>query len=373
MSHIKLYTRENVKDLQWNQYKNGLEAMSFLKDFTLYGPGTYIDNIQTKFMLLTLDDLILPITVNQKEYDNSYICSPYSHYITGASEEIKLLKSSFLKCILRSFLQVLSPILKWGKINQVVCVNNWLVSTNLYPELSPESIKMITDFLVLRFPTHAIMFRSLNTSTDTQLLTTLSKNGYIHILARQIYLLEPQNAFRKNMVKKDLKLLQNSYYRVEDVVPSEASNIQKLYSALYLEKYTRLNPQYNEKYFKLALKSKLFSIIGFSKESNISAFFAVIQSGNLITMPFLGYNTSLNEGLYRMISTEFLLRGNEKKLLLHMSAGAASFKLLRGAKGYLEYTAVNIKHLPKRQRIPWKILRYMLNPIGEYFLKKYKL
>jgi hypothetical protein len=45
--------------------------------------------------------------------------------------------------------------------------------------------------------------------------------------------------------------------------------------------------------------------------------------------------------------------------ILHFSSGAASFKRLRGAEPHVEYSLVYHRHLPPRQRLPWRLLAWL--------------
>ncbi len=45
-------------------------------------------NLATMPAFLQVDGIEVPLTVNEKEWDNSWLCSPYTHYITYAHEEI---------------------------------------------------------------------------------------------------------------------------------------------------------------------------------------------------------------------------------------------------------------------------------------------
>ncbi len=56
------------------------------------------------------------------------------------------------------------------RARDTVHVNNWLLSTNLYPALSEAQIRAITTHLIARFPTHAIAWRSVNTVAGEALL-----------------------------------------------------------------------------------------------------------------------------------------------------------------------------------------------------------
>lgn len=94
-----------------------------------------------------------------------------------------------------------------------------------------------------------------------------------------------------------------------------------------------------------------------------------------MTTPLFGYDTSLPQqlGLYRMLSARLIEIACERRVLLHESSGAAQFKRNRGAEAEIEYTAVQVGHLPLRRRLPWTALADLLTKIGVPLLRKYKL
>src|SRR5205085_12541895 len=101
------------------------------------GVSHYIENIDTDLHALVWDDIILPITVNDAEYDNSYVCSPYSYFVSYAKESLDFLSQAWLRRLLSRVLGGLGKCLLRFHINKVVMVNNWLCSTTLYPSLQP--------------------------------------------------------------------------------------------------------------------------------------------------------------------------------------------------------------------------------------------
>ena len=122
---------------------------------------------------------MLPLTINDEEYDNCYVCSPYAGAVSYPLYELCEVDSKLLQSGLAAVIHSLAPALRMGRINRVVCVNNWLLSTNLYPEWGGEGIQELTTALISRYPQHAIIFRSLNHATNEALCEALSRNGFL--------------------------------------------------------------------------------------------------------------------------------------------------------------------------------------------------
>ncbi|MEL7266894.1 MAG: hypothetical protein AAFP69_19075, partial [Planctomycetota bacterium] len=53
-----------------------------------------IPNVHTKTALLRAGDSVLPVTINDVQHDNSWVCSPYTAAISYAGEETRHLRSS---------------------------------------------------------------------------------------------------------------------------------------------------------------------------------------------------------------------------------------------------------------------------------------
>ncbi len=120
-----------------------------------------IRNVTTRLTLEKIDDDWVPVTVNQAEYDNSYVCSPYTAYISYARDELGLLNNAFLETALKGAIGLGSLALKHAKINQTVSLNNWLVSTNLVPDWSEATLQNLVSDLTQRYPDHSLSLRSL--------------------------------------------------------------------------------------------------------------------------------------------------------------------------------------------------------------------
>src|SRR5258708_3505970 len=76
---LKLYSHSNNKDLHWPleaQYEH-----DYILPFLLSESQEYVSNVQTCMYVLQMAGHLFPLTVNDAEYDNSYVCSPFTKYI----------------------------------------------------------------------------------------------------------------------------------------------------------------------------------------------------------------------------------------------------------------------------------------------------
>ncbi|WP_249730693.1 GNAT family N-acetyltransferase [Paenibacillus sp. J2TS4] len=381
---MELYDRNDMERMRWPDTEDGQYACRYWLPLMRGGTEAYIHNVRTRCMLAKVNDrVVVPLTVNDGEYNNSYVCSPYTHYVTYTLQELALLKSPGLEVALRAVLRSMGLWLRMGRINQVVHLNNWLVSTNLYPALTAEEVSLLTARLREAFPAHALVFRSVNPGTDPVLYEALLREGYKMIGSRQVYELDtvhPESLPSKArwLLKRDGKLLEQSGYEVigsEDLGPDDVPRMAELYNALYLDKYSRCNPQFTEHYFATTLREGTLRYHVLRKQGKIDAVLGYFTRNGVMTTPIFGYDTSLpmETGLYRMLSVVLVREAERQGLLLNESSGAAGFKRCRGAVPRIEYTVVYDKHLPATRRMRWTVLADITHRWGVPIMQKRKL
>jgi hypothetical protein len=335
-------------------------------------------------MALLIDEqIVLPISINEEEYANSYVCSPYSHYVTYAKEELVLIQQRWLKFALKMLIDCFGVLCKWCHINKTVHINNWLLSTNLYPALQPEQLAAILSFLRERFPQHTLILRSLNAYTNTPLLEAARQHGCRLVPSRQIYLVEPAKndsitSKARWLLKRDRALVQKHGYNVvttNELQEQDIPHIVEIYNMLYLQKYSLCNPMFTEEFIRLALQEQTLQLVALRKDGRVDAVLGYFCRNGAMTTPLFGYDTNLplEIGLYRMLSALLFFIAQENGYVLHESSGAAQFKRNRGAMADIEYSAVYDQHLPWPRRLCWIVLARILDGVGVSLMKKFRL
>lgn len=83
-----------------------------------------------------------------------------------------------------------------------------------------------------------------------------------------------------------------------------------------------------------------------------------MDNGPYLTGCQIGYDQALPRrlGLYRMALMHKVLLAQRRGLLVNLSGGAGPFKCLRGAEPVREYDALFDRHLPRRRRLPWRLV-----------------
>lgn len=379
MIEIALYTSENIDRFVWPNSKT--YEKHYLLPFIKEGVQKFITNVETEVALLHVGEQLFPMTINSFEYESSYVCSPYNACIIYAKEEIVKLQNKRLESALTLLANISGALLKTANINKIVCVNNWLLSTNIYPTWDGKEIPEITDFLTKKFPDHTVMFRSLNQHINGELLAAYASHGYNLIPSRQVYVFDKVKGdyTRKKNTKLDLKLLKKTSYMVvphDAITHKDYPRITELYNKLYLDKYSYHNPQFTTNLIALWHQQKLLIMQGLRNDQGIlDGIVGCFNRGGISTAPLVGYDTELpvSLGLYRMLIIMVIKFVSQEDMLLNLSSGASVFKCLRGAMPEIEYSAIYIKHLSCYRQFIWKLLTGILVYIGIPLMKKYKL
>jgi len=346
-----------------------------------------IGNVATRLRLLDTGDHLMPVSVNEsgERADNSYVVSPLTTYTGYADYEIGQLGRPWLASPLRRLVRGVGGWLERARIDRIVQVNNWLLSTNLYPSgWDGADLPAITRLLVDAYPDHAIGFRSLNRYSNAGLITQMEALGYLAIPSRQVYLFSgcdgPGAAYlRRRDSRRDTRLLaRTDYVKVpgEALTNADYPRLEQLYNQLYLEKYCPLNPHFSADWISAGQRDGWLRLTALrSPAGRIDAVLGWVSNELILTTPVVGYDTNLPQklGLYRLISQISLEEAARRRGLLNMSAGAADFKRMRGGQPEIEYSMVLVNHLPRERQRVWHVLGRILHAVGVPIMRKLKL
>lgn len=349
---------------EWPATPQGQLLKGYWEPLLQQGPASFIANVHSRLGVLYDQEAALPLSYDPVPHD-SYVVSPLSHYVHYAKEELRLLPQPWMQKTLRVLLNAMGVWLGALGIERSVYINNWLLSTNLYPTLSPQQVAGATHTLLRAFPQRPLVFRSVEAYTQGPLMRTLLELGYRPIFSRQIYIQTPaQVGFWRN------RQLQEDRRRLKKVsaVRLEANQInlmqaKALYDQLYLQKYSLYNPQFSLNFLQHALNSGWLWIRGFALEGVLQAVMGAWRLNGVMTQPLFGYNlhSSKAQALYRLLSYHTLQDAAELGLLINASGGAGQFKRLRGGIPTMEYNMVYVRHLPRGQRMAWQALEQLLH------------
>lgn len=340
-----------------------------------------IRNITTKIDSVGVGSTRVPVTVNYSEPQNSWICSPYTTYVSYAVEEIQRFGHPLLSRPLAALCRSVGGILHKARIDDAVTINNWLVSTNCYPDISTDTVSHWIEEATTRWPMHAIWFRSLNYRYTHEWLDALQSAGCILIPSRQVYLYDTicRHARNSRDLRRDFALLDQWRRGLSESSEWDSKDFRRaedLYGMLYLKKYSQLNPQYTGALLAAWSKAGLLSLAGYrSERGDLIAVVGVLEINGTLTAPIVGYDTSLPQrsGLYRLLMATIFERAAETHQRVNLSAGAAKFKRLRGGIPEIEFSAVFVRHLPVTSRRVVAALSVLTRRIGEPIMRRYQL
>lgn len=334
------------------------ENRAYLEAFGRSGSTALISNLRTKVMGLRSGARVFPVTINEAEYGDAYVCLPHTAYALYAKDELRILNAGIWTPVLGSLASGVGAALRAARINRIVHVNNYMLSTNLHRGWRGEDTDAIRDLLVARFPEHFIAVRSLNPWSDPALLACFRESGWVMLPSRQIYVTDDVAAewAPRRDSRRDLALMEANAERVdmlEALRPGDAQRIAELYAMLYLDRYSALNPAFTADYIEMTHREKVLHYRGLRESDGmLSAVVGCFVRGDVLTTPIVGYDVArpAEDGLYRMASVLYAQMAAERGLRLNGSAGAASFKRNRGARAVIEYTAMWTKHLSPFRR-----------------------
>ena len=382
MSSVQLFFKETLSKIKWTDHSSSDYMQSYYIPMMKNGSNSYVSNVNCKLGLLQVNEIFIPFTVGEREFYDSYVTSVFA-FLPYAKEEVERHCQIWHKWALIPILGGVKTWLKKANINQTVYVNNSLISTNLYDDLSSDDIKAIHFHLIKTFPRHTLLFRSLNPYTEQSISDSLTSHQYQHIVSRSVYFFDPKR-FKDLKSKKrceyfnDSKLVNNpdiEWIKHEELTLSDMPRIKELYDMLYLQKYSKYNPQYTVKFFENALLNRTFELTAIRYKGKLVGVTGYFVRRSIMANPILGYDISLPQslGLYRMLTAYLITISLEKGYLYHLSSGVGTFKRNRGCFQILESMAVYTKHLPFSRRLPWLLFRLLLNGVGKRILIKRKL
>jgi len=340
-----------------------------------------ITNITTHIDSVGKGSMRVPVSVNGSTQGNAWVCSPHTTYVDYASEEAQRLVPALLARPLGLACMAVGAILRPARIDKAVTINNWLLSTNLYPSLERTTLRHWLDEAIGRWPGHAVWLRSLNRRHNAEVIDMLKDLGYLLVPSRQVYLFDSvdANASTHINLQRDLRLLRSHPFvhsPSREWSKQDFHRAQTLYEALYIEKYSRFNPRYTARFLQAWAQVGLLSLGGYRDGQGVlQAVLGTFGCAGTVTAPIVGYNTKLPQklGLYRILMASVLRHAAETRQSINLSAGAAEFKRLRGGQAEIEYSAVFVRHLPAGRRLAVDLLQAITSRIGEPLMKHYKL
>lgn len=352
----------------------------FVAMFAAHPPQALVADFHGDVGAMTLGGQVFPYTLTDKNSaTNCYLCSPTVAYIDYAYAENRTLDAPrIVKRLASGAIGALAPLVRAAGLDHQAQLNNWMISTNPVPALTHEVVADLKSSCLSRYPDRAIVVRSLNDYSDLDSMAVLKDAGFKRLASRQVYMTTKGPSPASRDVKRDAKLLEKTVLEVvsgDTFTLADFERCEVLYRALYLEKYTTLNPHYTATFFHQMHSRGLIHLVGLRHpEDGLLGFAGMFESPGILTQPFVGYDMArpVEMGLYRMLMSIGRDYASRKNLDFNRSAGAARFKRNRGAIPATEYTAVYVDHLSRKNRMATSILAAATCSIGIPVVKRFE-
>lgn len=346
--------------------------------FASLGTPSLIGNAASRMMMLRHGGIDLPVTVDDGAYGHSYVSSPHSAYVLYARDEIDIIGMTWGRWAARGVLGIMDGLLRAMQINRAVHLDNWLLSTNLHGNWDGRGLAEMRALLAERFPDHFVILRSLDSWSCRDLLEAAREDGWELLPSRQVWVTDDlaRDWRPRNNCANDRRALRRSGLVVEqphDLDAGDCERIAELYRQLYVGRYSPINPVFTPEFVAASARSGLLQwCIARDAAGTIMIAAGIRVAGGIATVPLLGYDTTRpqSEGLYRIASYLFADWAMRHDLRLHGSAGAGTFKRNRGARGVIEYMAVDARHLDPVRRAALGILGRSLRTLMVPLLRR---
>lgn len=353
------------------------EYSKFVKNYFLgmekYGTQFFIKNINVDIRFIEIDNYLIPLSFwNNNE--NCYTTSFLSAFIYW-KYELKNISNLFTRKLFWIVLDLLLYFWKKLNIDNIVYVNNFFLSTNLYPEWDNGIVNKINIFIKMNYNNKIIFYRSLNYVKNKDIINTLEDNNFRKICSRQIFIFKKNKIeeYKKlKIVKNDFRIIRKYWLTFERVELNDDSHVLELYNMLYLKKYTNLNPQFTLDFIKTTIKFKLFNLFKLTENNKIIWVIWYFIINNQATTPIFWYDILKDKkyNLYSQISNLLTFKSLNDVDILNSSSWAWKFKFSRGWEIKLEYNLIFVpKHIWLLKRKYFKILFYLSDKIIEKQLK----
>ena len=320
-------------------------------------------NFKTTSLAIKVGSHTIVGTLNNEEYHNSPLCSPFNLFCLYPQQKLKSMEIVWLRRFLYLCTSLFQMWFRHAKFNQVIQVNNKPCDAITHPQLTQEEVAQCVKKLTERFPQHAVVFPRLDELTSPILFESLESNNFYMIPTRMVNIFRPDADYRKKShSKRDRSLLKKSSYELvehDEITKQDLERIHELYQMLFIDKHSEENPNLTPKFFNESHPFQWYTFFALrNTEGTIDAFFSYEVEENVMACGPLGYDTSKPQelGLYRMLFAHSLEIAHANHFIFNFGGGNDKFKVNRGSKREVGFTAVYAKHLPLYRRLPWWFL-----------------
>ncbi len=352
----------------WAPDQSGVAA--YVRALAKADPAATLGNARFDLSVLQLSDRAFAIVAPTK--GDCWLTSLAVTYGKTSRDEVARDVSGGEALVFNLLSHLTEGVLRITRADHAIFVNHLLFSTSLYGDWSGGDLEHALDALRAVYPDRAIIWRSLNADEHQALAARMIGLGGHRLLSRIVWRIpDPARDWApRRDARDDRRLLAAQGLRAEtarDLSQEDLRRVLDLYRGLYLDKYSRTNPDYGEALLRAAIESGVLTLHLFRNDAGaIEAVTAEhVYQGTLVN-PLLGYDRTLPQarGLYRVAMAASAERAIADGLQINYSAGAGAFKRNRGARPTLEFSMVFDSHLPAWRRISYRGLARALDAMA---------
>lgn len=224
------------------------------------------------------------------------------------------------------------------------------------PGLPDNFLEMVDEILPeyrRQYPQAPIMIRGLIQKRHGHTFARLRKLGFHLVFSKRIFIRDNLVSTRhRTQLKKDIKCLQK--YRdhiscpTEPLLPAEYEKLAQLYRGVYLDKYSRLSPDYTGDFISHMHREGRLELILYRDEQGVPAGFAgFVGNDKIMSASLIGHDPSIRSHppIYVLLMAALAEVAIKRQVALNYGGGGHEFKLKRGAVPDFEFIAVKAPRL----------------------------
>jgi hypothetical protein len=318
------------------------------------------------------------VTLTEDHRRASYVGNLLSAWVRYPVDEAQEKLSPSMRLPVSAAATALSAAMRAAHLHRAALIDNWLISTNLHPNIPATDWTQAREAAVEFWPDRPLAIRSVSAAVDPALTAHLQADGWLLVPARLIYLCNPQDpaTFTRGHVRRDRKLLDRQDVEIvgpEGLTAADAAALRRCFRMVFMEKHSGLNPDFSDAYFNLCIDQRYLDLYALRHDGHLMGVVGLLERHGWMTTPLIGYDTAQPSalGLYRRLMALLLDKARDSQVQLHYSSGAGQFKTARGGVPAMEYTALYVRHLPWRQRQAAQIFATLLQRFAEPVLRRF--
>jgi hypothetical protein len=351
---------------------------AWLEAAKAHGARHWLDNSNGSVAAIPLGSGIIPVTLTEDDPRASYVGNLLSAWVRYPVDEAREKLAPSLRLPVAGAAAALTATLRAAGLHRAALIDNWLISTNLHPNVSGADWVAAREAAIDSWPDRPLAIRSISAAVDPALAAHLVDDGWLLVPARLIYLCNPQDpaTLARGHVKRDRKLLDRADVEIvgpEALTLADASALRRCFRMVFMEKHSGLNPDFSDAYFNLCIEQRYLDLYALRHDGQLMGVVGLLECHGWMTTPLIGYDTAQPAalGLYRRLMALLLDQARTRQVQLHYSSGAGQFKLARGGVPAMEYTALYVRHLPWAQRQAAQMFSHLLQRFAEPVLRRF--